>query len=235
MKIIECSSYEQISKYGAEIIAQQINEKRNSVLGLATGSTPIGMYRELTDMYENNCLDFSGITTFNLDEYCGIDYNIPQSYHHFMQENLFSKVNIPMKSIHIPDASAEDAETACRNYEDAICKAGGIDIQVLGLGHDGHIGFNEPSDSFPVITHKVKLEERTILANMRFFARREDVPQFAVTMGIGTIMKARRILLLVFGDDKEEIMKRALTGKVIPQVPASVLQLHPDVTVLYGK
>ncbi|MCD8069018.1 MAG: glucosamine-6-phosphate deaminase [Lachnospiraceae bacterium] len=235
MKILCFESYDRMSKHAADMIAAQIRQKPDSVLGLATGSSPLGVYRELTTMYENGQLDFSRVTTFNLDECCGIDYHDEQSYHYYMWENLFSKINLPESNIHLPDASAADPDAACLAYERAIEQAGGIDLQLLGIGHDGHIGFNEPDSHFPVMTHRAALAEPTIRANRRFFRSEDEVPKEALTMGIGTIMKAGKILLIAFGADKEDIVRRAFSGPVVPEVPASVLQLHPDVTILFGK
>ncbi|MCD7807584.1 MAG: glucosamine-6-phosphate deaminase [Lachnospiraceae bacterium] len=235
MRTLYFESYDRMSKYAADMIAAQIRQKPDSVLGLATGSSPLGIYRELIGLYESGQLDFSQVTTFNLDEYCGMDYRNEQSYHYYMQENLFSKINVPASNIHLPDAAAADPDAECLSYERSIEQAGGIDLQLLGIGHDGHIGFNEPDSHFPAITHRTMLAEPTIQANRRFFASQDQVPKEALTMGIGTIMKARKILLIAFGADKEEIVRQAFTGPVVPAVPASVLQLHPDVTVLYGK
>lgn len=228
-------TYDQMSKYAANIIADQIRKKPNSVLGLATGSSPLGIYQELVGLYEKGQIDFSCVKTFNLDEYCGVDYHSEQSYHYYMWEHLFSKINIPKANIHIPDTAADDLTAECHRYEESIEQAGGIDLQLLGIGHDGHIGFNEPDSHFQVVTHCTALAETTIEANKRFFTSRNEVPKEALTMGIGTIMKARTILLIAFGADKQDIMRQACSGPVVPEVPASILQLHPDVTVLYGQ
>lgn len=235
MKMIEFTSYETLSAHAADLIAAQVLLKPNAVLGLATGSTPEGTYAELVKKYEAGRLSFADVTTFNLDEYCGIDPTHDQSYRYFMNKHLFSKVNVDMARTHVPSGTADNVEEECARYEQAIAAAGGIDLQLLGLGVNGHIGFNEPADDFPVDTHKVTLHESTIDANSRFFASRDEVPTHAVTMGLGSIMRAKKVLLLAFGDNKVDIVKRAFLGPVTPDVPASVLQLHPDVTVLWGK
>ena len=199
--------------------------------GLATGSTPIGLYRCLVEDYEAGALSFKDVTSFNLDEYRGLDPQHDQSYRYFMEHNLFSHVDIDPARTHVPDGACPDAAAACAAYEQSIAEAGGLGLQLLGLGHNGHIGFNEPAPEFPKETHCVELTESTINANSRLFERREDVPTQAITMGIGTIMKAKKILLIA-GPDKAEIVEKACFGKVTPEVPASVLQLHPDVTVI---
>lgn len=225
MKIVRTSDYREMSKKAANLIAAQIIQKPDSVLGLATGSSPIGTYEELIRKCENGDVDFSEITTVNLDEYKGLSKNNPQSYYYFMNDNLFNHVNIDKIRTHFPDEEVE-------KYEQLIQNIGGIDLQLLGLGHNGHIGFNEPSDIFEKRTHIVQLQERTIEANKRFFESIDDVPREAYTMGIGTIMAARKILLVVSGADKAEIVKKAFTGPITPQIPASVLQMHSDVTVI---
>lgn len=231
MRIIETGSYEEMSVLAAGIIGAQILLKPDCVLGLATGSSPIGAYGELVKDYQRGLLDFSGVRTVNLDEYCGLKPENPQSYRYFMDQHLFNHVNIDKANTHVPGGVREDVEEECRRYEALIDSMGGIDLQLLGIGHNGHIGFNEPTDHFPRYVHPVDLAESTIKANSRLFDRIEDVPTRAVTMGIGTIMKAGRILLIA-GQDKKEIIQEALYGKVTPQVPASVLQLHRDVTVI---
>lgn len=226
--------YAQMCRKAAGLISEQIRGKPKSVLGLATGSTPIGIYKELAEAHNRRELDFSGVTTFNLDEYCGISENDPQSYRHYMNEHLFSKVNIDRARAHLPDAGAEDIEGECKRYEEKIAASGGIDLQLLGLGNNGHIGFNEPGAFFEKHTHCVELDERTILANARFFDDPQAVPRKAVTMGIGTIMSARKILLVANGAGKKGILKEALHGPITPKVPASILQLHPDLTVVWS-
>lgn len=234
MNNIHVEDAETLGRKGAIFIAGQILARPEGVIGLATGSTPVGVYRELARLYESGWLDFSRLITFNLDEYCGLSGSDENSYRRFMDEHLFDHVNIRKDNTHVPDGMAEDLQAECDRYERLIADAGGIDLQLLGIGHDGHIGFNEPGAHFPAGTHVAELTELTIEANTRFFDRSEQVPRRALTMGIGTIMKARRILLLASGSDKKEILQRALYGPITPEVPASVLQLHPDVTVISG-
>lgn len=229
MRLIEALDYQDMSRKAARFILDQVKEKPDCVLGLATGSTPIGLYEQLIEWHKKGELDFSRVTSFNLDEYCGLAPEHEQSYHFFMNEKLFRHVNF--ESSHVPSGLAEDAEL-CADYDRQIADRGGIDLQLLGLGHTGHIAFNEPGDSFSTGTHKVALAEETIEANSRFFESRDEVPRFAVTMGIGTIMAARKILLVVNGTGKAEILKKALFGPVTPQVPASILQFHPDVVIV---
>ena len=231
MRILETKDYEELSALAAEIIGAQVLLKPRCVLGLATGSSPIGTYQKLVEAYRKGRLDFSQVRTVNLDEYCGLSGDNPQSYRYFMDRHLFSQVNIPRENTHLPNGCAADLEAESRRYEALIEGLGGVDLQLLGIGHNGHIGFNEPCDSFPPTVHPVELTESTIQANSRLFHRVEDVPTRALTMGVGTILKAQRILLIA-GADKGEIVQRALRGKVTPQVPASVLQLHRDVTVI---
>lgn len=232
MKIIKTANYEEMSRKAANIIAAQMILKPNSVLGLATGSSPIGTYKELVKKNEAGDIDFSDITTVNLDEYRGLPRDNDQSYYYFMNDNLFNHVNIDKARTHVPNGMVEDANEECGNYEALIKELGGVDLQLLGLGHNGHIGFNEPSDEFDKVTHCVDLQESTIEANKRFFASIDDVPRQAYTMGVGTIMAAKKILVVVSGADKAEIVKKAFTGPVTPNVPASILQMHPDVTVV---
>ena len=232
MKLIKTANYDEMSRKAANIIAAQMILKPNSVLGLATGSSPIGTYKELVKMNQAGDIDFSDITTVNLDEYRGLPRDNDQSYYYFMNDNLFNHVNIDKARTHVPNGMVEDAEVECGNYEALIKEVGGVDLQLLGLGHNGHIGFNEPSEEFDKVTHCVDLQESTIEANKRFFASIDDVPRQAYTMGIGTIMAAKKILVVVSGKDKAEIVKKAFTGPVTPHVPASILQMHPDVTVV---
>jgi len=232
MNIIICGDTKEFNEKSAQIVASQIRQKPNSVLGLATGSTPVGMYHQLVEMYKNNELDFEQVTTFNLDEYVGLDKDHPQSYHAFMYKNLFDHINIKKENVHLPDGKASNLESECTAYEEKIKNAGGIDLQVLGIGHNGHIGFNEPKTPFESTTHVVELDQRTIEANSRFFDSIEQVPRKALSMGIKTIMHAKKILFMASGADKAEIVAKALQGPVTPDVPASVLQLHPDVTVV---
>ncbi|HIS25415.1 MAG TPA: glucosamine-6-phosphate deaminase [Candidatus Pullilachnospira intestinigallinarum] len=232
MRIIKTKDYQDMSRKAANIISAQVIAKPDCVLGLATGSTPIGTYKVLVERYQKGDLDFSGVKTVNLDEYRGLTHDNDQSYYYFMMHNLFGQVNIPLENTHVPDGTEPDAKKACDDYEAVVENMGGIDLQLLGLGHNGHIGFNEPADEFPKATHCVDLTESTIKANARFFEKIEDVPTQAYTMGIGTIMKAKKILLVASGKDKAEIVKKAFCGPILPQVPASILQLHPDVTIV---
>ena len=229
MKIYRAKDYNDMSRKAANIISAQIIMKPDCVLGLATGSTPIGVYRQLVEWYNKGDLDFSEVTTVNLDEYRGLPRDNEQSYYYFMNKNLFEKVNINKNRTFLPDGMDEDSELACQNYNNIIHSIGGVDLQLLGLGHNGHIGFNEPGIAFETETHCVTLSPRTIKANMRFFLSESDVPRQAYTMGIKTIMSAHKILVVVSGEDKAEIVKKAFFGPVTPQVPASILQLHNDV------
>ena len=232
MKIIRAKDYNDMSRKAANIIAAQVTLKPNCVLGLATGSTPIGTYAELVKGYENGDLDFSQVTSVNLDEYKGLEKTAEQSYYYFMHDNLFSHVNIDPANTNLPDGTEPDSEKACSDYDKVIESVGGIDLQLLGLGHNGHIGFNEPSDEFKVGTHCVKLTERTIDANKRFFDSIDDVPRYAYTMGIGTIMSAKKVLVVVSGEDKAPALRDAVCGPVTPSCQASVLQLHSDVIIV---
>ena len=232
MKIIRAKDYYDMSRKAANIISAQVIMKPNCVLGLATGSTPIGIYKQLIDWYNKDDLDFSEVTTVNLDEYRGLKRDDPQSYWHFMHENFFDHINIDPDRINLPDGTNLDAEEECRRYDDVIHFVGGIDLQLLGIGPDGHIGFNEPGAAFELGTHCVNLTEETIEANKRFFASKDDVPRQAYTMGIKTIMQARKVLLVASGKDKAAIVKKAFFGPVTPEVPASILQMHPDFTLV---
>lgn len=235
MRIIEAKDYQEMSRKAAEVIAAQVTMKPNCVLGLATGSSPIGTYDQLVEWYEKGDLDFSTVKTVNLDEYRGLTHDNDQSYYYFMHEHLFDRVNIDPANTNVPDGTEPDAQKECARYEELIKSYGGIDLQLLGLGHNGHIGFNEPADAFTVTTNCVDLTESTIEANKRFFASADDVPKQAYTMGIGTIMKAKKILVVVNGEGKADIVAKAFFGPVTPEVPASVLQLHPDVTIVADK
>ena len=232
MRIIKTADYNAMSKTAANIIAAQMILKPNSVLGLATGSSPIGTYKELIKKCADGDIDFSDITTVNLDEYRGLPRTNDQSYYYFMNDNLFNHVNIDKTHTFVPNGLEKDSKKACDSYNEIIRKQGGIDLQLLGLGHNGHIGFNEPAEAFDKTTHCVDLTESTIEANKRFFASIDDVPKQAYTMGIGTIMAVKKILVIVSGADKAAIVKKAFTGPVTPTVPASILQMHPDVTVV---
>ena len=235
MKIYMTEDYQTMSRKAANILSAQIILKPNSVLGLATGSTPIGMYKQLVIWYEKGDLDFAQIKTVNLDEYVGLEPTHEQSYRYFMQNNLFDHVNINPANTNVPDGLVADPQAECDWYNQVIRKLGGIDIQVLGMGHNGHIGFNEPGEAFELETHVVDLTDRTIDANARFFASADEVPRQAMTMGIKSIMMAKKILMLVSGEDKAEAVWKAFAGPVTPQVPASILQLHPYVTLVGDK
>lgn len=232
MRIIVTKDYEDMSKKAAAIIAAQVAEKPSCVLGLATGSTPIGTYKNLVEWYENGSLDFSQVRTVNLDEYRGLPRDNDQSYYYFMHDNLFNHVNIDEANTNVPDGTNPDADAECARYEALIASYGGQDLQLLGLGHNGHIGFNEPAQEFDKTTHCVDLQESTIEANKRFFASADDVPKQAYTMGIGTIMKAKKILVVANGEGKADIVAKAFFGPVTPEVPASILQFHPNVTIV---
>jgi glucosamine-6-phosphate deaminase len=232
MRIMIARDYEEMSRRAAKIVAGQIFVKPNSVIGLATGSTPLLMYKELIRIHETEGLDFSEITTFNLDEYIGLPADNINSYHFYMYNNLFNHINIKRENIFIPNGMAADIEGECSRFERHISEKGGIDLQVLGIGNNGHIGFNEPDIKFEATTHMVKLDEETILANARFFETIEEVPKYAISMGIKTIMHARKILLLANGCSKAEALCKALYGGITPEIPASILQLHQDVTVV---
>ena len=232
MKIYRTKDYDEMSKKAAHIIAAQIVLKPDCVLGLATGSTPVGTYKNLVEWYKSGDLDFSTLSSCNLDEYRGLSPENDQSYRYFMNTNLFDHVNIRKDHTFVPDGQEADSNKACQMYEQIIQDLGGIDLQLLGLGHNGHIGFNEPAEEFPKTTHCVDLTESTIQANKRFFEKESDVPRQAYTMGIGTIMSAKKILVVVSGEDKAEILNKIINGPVTPQVPASILQLNPDVTIV---
>jgi glucosamine-6-phosphate deaminase len=232
MEVIIKENYEKISKEAAEIIRDAIHLKPNLVLGLATGSTPIGTYKELIRMHEAGELDFSKVVTFNLDEYVGLPSTHDQSYHYFMHENLFNHININPANVHVPSGVVEDFDRYCLWYEDEIAKVGGVDLQVLGIGSDGHIGFNEPGSSLASRTRVVTLTEDTIKDNSRFFESEEDVPRFAITMGVGTIMEAGLCLLLANGEKKADPVEALVEGPITSQVTASALQMHPNATVI---
>ena len=221
-----------MSRKAAGIVSAQIIMKPDCVLGLATGSTPVGLYKQLIEWYRNGDLDFSGVRTVNLDEYKGISRENDQSYYYFMHQNLFDHVNIPAGNTHLPDGMEPDSEKECRRYEELIQSMGSVDLQLLGIGHNGHIGFNEPADAFDKLVHCVNLTQSTIEANKRFFASAEEVPRQAYTMGIQTIMRSKKILIIANGEGKADIVRDAFFGPITPMVPASVLQLHNDVTLV---
>lgn len=232
MKVYKVKDYEALSAKAADIIAAQIIMKPDCVLGLATGSTPIGAYANLVKKYEDGILDFSQVSSINLDEYKGLDGDNDQSYRYFMNKHLFSKVNIDLAKTNVPDGTLEDSDEACNAYNEIIHSLGGADLQLLGLGHNGHIGFNEPADHFPKETHCVDLAESTIQANKRFFENESDVPRQAYTMGVQTILQAKMVLVVVSGADKAEILNQVINGPVTPQVPASILQFHPNAVIV---
>ncbi|MCL2334797.1 MAG: glucosamine-6-phosphate deaminase [Endomicrobia bacterium] len=232
MEYIICKNYEEVSLLGAAILAKQINKNPKSILGLATGSTPVGMYKKLVEMHKKSGLDFSEVKTFNLDEYYPIKKSNDQSYDYFMRDNLFSHINIKKENIHLPNGESSDPDKECAAYEKMIADAGGVDIQVLGIGVNGHVGFNEPENELKLATHLTGLTKNTIEVNSRFFKKIEDVPTKALTMGMGTINKAKSILLLITGKSKAPVVKKLFSGVVTTAVPASFLHLHPDVTVL---
>ena len=232
MDIIRARDYEDMSLKAAGIVADLIRKKPDAVFGLATGSSPIGLYKALIDMYQRGELDMSGVTTANLDEYVGLSPDNEQSYRYFMDHYLFDHVNIDKARTFVPDGMAEDADAECRRYEALLSKIGERDLQLLGLGLDGHIGFNEPSEAFSDVTCCVELDQSTIEANKRFFSSAEEVPGKAYTMGIGTIMRAKKILMVVNGEAKANILEKVVRGPVCPGVPASILRFHRDVTIV---
>ncbi|MBE5913083.1 MAG: glucosamine-6-phosphate deaminase [Pseudobutyrivibrio ruminis] len=232
MKIYKELDYDAVSKRAAALVAAQIKEKNDSILGLATGSSPVGMYKELVEMYNAGEISFKNIRTVNLDEYAGLADDDVNSYHYFMNQHLFSKVDIDPANTHLPNGIATDPDAECASYEAMVQSLGGADLQILGLGENGHIGFNEPGTPFTEVTHLVDLTESTIRANSRLFEKIEDVPRQAYSMGIKTIMSAKRILLIVTGTAKADALAKVLTGPVTETVPGSVLQTHPDVTVI---
>ena len=235
MKFITVENYEKMSRKAANIISAQIISKPNCVLGLATGSSPVGTYKQLIEWYKKGDVDFSLVKSVNLDEYVGLTGDNDQSYRYFMNHNLFNHVNIDMDNTHVPSGIAKDMEKEGQEYDEMIKSLGGIDLQLLGIGLDGHIGFNEPDSVFIKETHIVDLHESTIKANARFFEKEEDVPKQAITMGMGSIMKAKKILLIANGAAKKDILQKAFFGPITPEVPASILQLHPHLTVIYSE
>ena len=232
MRIYREKDYDAMSRRAAAIIAAQVVSKPDCVLGLATGSTPIGAYKQLVAWHKQGDLSFAGVRSVNLDEYAGLAPTHDQSYRYFMQDNLFNHVDIVPENTNVPDGLAEDAAAECARYERVVAELGYADLQLLGLGRNGHIGFNEPCGDFPKATHLVDLTQSTIEANARFFASADDVPKQALTMGIGTIMRARKILIVASGADKADAVWKAVAGPITPEVPASILQLHPDVTLV---
>ena len=232
MRIYECADYRAMSRQAANIISAQVIMKPECVLGLATGSTPIGVYDQLVEWYNKKDLSFLRTRSVNLDEYRGLSGTHEQSYRYFMQTHLFNRVDIRPENTNVPNGLAVDTDAECARYDKVIQDLGGIDLQLLGMGRNGHIGFNEPCDAFIMGTHLVDLTESTIDANKRFFASEEDVPRQALTMGIMHIMQAKKILVVVSGEDKADAVAKAFAGPVTPQVPASILQIHPDVVLV---
>ncbi len=235
MNFITVKSYDELSRKAANIICAQVICKPDSVLGLATGSSPLGTYANIIESYKKGDVDFSDVTSINLDEYVGLDGSNDQSYRYFMNTNLFQHINIDINKTSVPNGCAADLEAECERYDAHIKNSGGIDLQLLGIGLDGHIGFNEPDDHFEGKTHVVELDPSTIEANARFFESEADVPRKAVTMGMMGIMQAKKVLLIANGKNKKEIMEKAFFGPITPEVPASILQLHPDLTVIYSE
>lgn len=232
MNVIKAKDYQDMSRKAANIISAQVIMKPDCVLGLATGSTPLGTYAQLVDWYKKGDLDFSRVSSVNLDEYRGLTHDNNQSYYYFMHKNFFQHINIREEATFVPDGTEENSVKACEDHEATIKRLGGIDLQLLGLGNNGHIGFNEPGESFEKETHLVNLTQSTIDANSRFFEKKEDVPTQAYTMGIKSIMMAKKILIVVNGAGKADIVAKAFWGPVTPLVPASILQMHPDVTLV---
>lgn len=235
MKLIITENYNELSKEAAKIFAEVMNNKPSVVLGLATGSSPLGMYRELIEMYNNKEVDFAGATSVNLDEYVGLSADHEQSYRYFMNTNLFNHVNIKIENTFVPNGLAEDLKAECKRYDENIERLGGVDIQLLGVGNNGHIAFNEPSDELSSGTNIVTLREDTIEANSRFFESIDDVPREAVSMGVGQIMRAKKIVLIASGESKAQAVAAMFSGKITTHIPATVLQMHNDVTVIVDK
>lgn len=231
MKIIICKDYAEMSEKGAAFIAAELKQKPDLVLGLATGSTPVGMYAELAKKYQKGEISFKAVTTVNLDEYYPIEPTNDQSYRHFMNKNLFDQIDIDKANTHVPCGTAKDPAAEGARYEKLIDSLGGIDVQVLGIGQNGHIGFNEPAQALVMDTHVTDLTESTIRANSRFFASENDVPRRALTMGMGSIFKARKVLLLISGKEKKTAVKALLSRALTTASPATLLNLHPDVTL----
>lgn len=235
MELYVFDNYDEVSRYGARLVSNFINEKSDCVLGLATGSTPLGMYKKLIDYNKDKIVDFSKVRTFNLDEYKGLSGEHPQSYRYFMDRNFFDYINIDINNTFIPHGNCEDTAKECREYEEKINEAGGIDLQILGIGSNGHIGFNEPSSELYVHTHLADLKQETIKANSRFFENAEQVPKQAITIGMGQIMKAKKIILLASGINKANAVGSIFNGKVNTNNPSSILQMHPSVAVIADK
>ena len=232
MKIIVTKNYEELSKVAANEMADVVKSNPSAVLGLATGGSPIGMYKELIRMNEAGEIDFSKVTTVNLDEYVGLSGDHPQSYRYFMNDNLFNHINIDKNNTYVPNGLAEDVEAECKNYDNKIAELGGTDIQLLGIGNNGHIAFNEPDENLVSGTHLTSLTQDTIEANARFFDSIDEVPKTALTMGLGGIMKSKKIIVIASGESKAEAVKAMVSGKISTNMPASMLQMHRDVTIV---
>lgn len=235
MRVILCNDYEEMSARGAELIAEQVMKKPDCTLGLATGSTPVGVYEKLVEMFDEGRIDFERVTTFNLDEYYPISQKDPQSYYRFMQENLFSKVNVPAENINIPNGEAKDPDEECKRYDKKLSDNGGVDLQLLGIGINGHIGFNEPNEALCTTTHCTNLTESTIQANSRFFESAELVPTKALTMGIGSILSAKTIVIMANGKNKHEAVSALMSSDITTEIPATILKVHPDVVLICDK
>ncbi len=235
MLLVVRQDYQSMCQYAAEKIASLVRERPHCVLGLATGSTPLGVYQELVRIHKREKLDFSQVQTFNLDEYVGLPREHPQSYYYFMKKNLFDHINIHPRSIHIPNGMAKDIEAECLRYEEEILEAGGIDLQLLGIGSNGHIAFNEPFSSLGSRTRIKTLTEKTRRDNARFFKSIKEVPKYAITMGVGTIMDSRKIILMATGRQKANAIKITVEGPITAKVPATIVQIHPYATILIDK
>ena len=235
MRLMLCNDYEEMSAKGARLIAEQVMKKPDCTLGLATGSTPVGVYEKLVEMFDEGRIDFEGVTTFNLDEYYPISQNDPQSYFTFMQENFFSKVNISAENINIPNGEAKDPDEECKRYDKKLSDNGAIDLQLLGLGINGHIGINEPNGVLCIATHCTDLAESTIQANSRFFESAELVPTKALTMGIGSILSAKTIVIMASGENKHEAVSALMSTDITTEIPATILKVHPDVVLICDK
>ena len=231
-KVVRARDSKDMSRKAANIISAQVILQPHSILGLATGTTPIGIYEQLIDWYKKGDIDFSQVETYNLDEYRGLSHDDPQSYHYFMNEQFFKYININMDNVHVPDGANDNAEQACAEYDRIVAEAGFCDLQLLGIGRNGHIGFNEPDEAFSKGTYCVNLTQSTIEANSRLFDREEDVPRQAYTMGVQTIMRSRMILVVASGEEKADAVRNMCLGPVTPKCPASILQLHTNVVVV---
>lgn len=235
MNVVIVKNYHELSVKGTQLVADQITNKKNTVLGLASGQTPIGMYEELINMFKRGKIDFSEVVTFNLDEYYGLAPEHPQSYYYYMWNTFFKHINIKKENIYLLNGVTENIMQECNQYEYLIQKNGGIDLQILGIGDNGHLGFNEPAIGLNSKTHLVNLSEETIQANSHYFNNIQEIPKQAITMGIGTIMKAKKIVLLASGRKKSHAIEKTINGPVSTEVPATILQLHPDVKLLIDK